>query len=281
MEPLTKAPHFFTETVLDLVKDLGLENLLNLSYFADLNATSSKFDLLRDAVRKLQWVDLSYNQAKNIHGTLSGIDSNQCVLVDPGGQLGFSKSLYELIVHGKSSLDSLAQFVAQYFSLPVKQQSADFKWAAFRERFETLAISDGLMGQLEYWLSKDSETIDSISATRDNWIHRGFITIPLLWPPNELGCFGIARRVDSTDALMSVLPLSEEFYFHVDNFLKMHRDNLFKLVSVVIEEAVRIEAKDRVSAPVDINLTKYLFFPYVGTVGQLVTHFKFGPFTAT
>jgi hypothetical protein len=133
MDLPAQAPHLFTEIIPDLVSSLGLKNFLTLSYFARLNGSTIKYEAFRDAVRKLQWVEMALQQARHTHDVLKNLEVDDNILLDPVAQLNFSKSVFEVIVYGKSSLDSLAQFLTKFCALPTEPTGADFKWAPFRE----------------------------------------------------------------------------------------------------------------------------------------------------
>jgi hypothetical protein len=264
---------------MDLVPDPGYENLLRLSYFAKLNQSSSKFDLLRDALRKYQWAMLASHSAEHINKVLMDQVVDKHLLLDPNGSMEFSRAVFELVTYGKSSLDSLAQFASEYFSLAIKPQECDFKWSRFREKFEHLGIQEGLMDELNSWLDKNSVCTDSIAAMRDKWIHRGFIVLPFLWPPNELGCFGVPKSIDLRNRTET--KFSREFFVPVDEFLELHRSRLTRLLFAVVERVAELESQGRpYKVPEHSAHNKMSFFPIGVTAEASWRGFKIGPFSA-
>jgi hypothetical protein len=273
-----EAPHFFTQIAMHLIPDSEYEKLLKLSHFAKLNKSVSKFDLLQDSLRKYQWAILAFIKAKHINAVLVNEEVDNYILMDLNGSTEFSRAVFELIIYGKASLDSLAQFIGEYFEFGIKPRDCDFKWKIFREKFEHLGIFDGFVAEFDSWLDKDSAFTDSISATRDTWIHRGFIVLPFLWPPNELGCFGISKNIDLGNLMDT--KFSREFFVPVNEFLELHQSRLMRLLFGVLESVAEIESQGRsFKLPERGARNKMSFLPTGITIEQSWVGFKIGPFS--
>ncbi len=277
----TEAPHFFTEIDMGLMQGLDVENFLKLGHFAKINNSTNKFDLLRDAIRKFQWAVAAANLGRTVNGELMSLPVDQYLLADPTAQMIVSKAVFEVVIYGKASLDSLAQFISEYFSLGVNARGCDFKWDSFREAVEEKALRNGLMTELESWLTKESKATDSISATRDSWIHRGFITVPFLWPPNDLGCFCVAKRIEFDPKELVAVTSSSEFFFSLGFFFDKHEGNIARLIRSVLESVIWLEAKGRAYVPAQhVQGQIFSFFPVGITVGMECVGVKMGPYSS-
>lgn len=271
------APHQFTEIDMNLLSTETYISLLKISHFAKENGTLSKLKKLNDALKKYQWFFVALNNAREIEKTLRDLYSGSTLLMDPTAQSIFSKSIYETVIYGKASIDSLAMFISDYFELNLKHQSCDFKWADFRSKFNQLDIYSGLMNELETWLTKDSEETGSISSTRDHWIHREYITTLFLWPPNELGCLVIPKSFDTNTAMTD--KITSETHYSAEDFTQLYSDNLSKLLNAVIGNVEITEAKGKVMSITEDLLQRTSFFPLVVTIESKWTNIQLGPFS--
>lgn len=276
MEIPKDAPHQFTEIDMHLLSTQNYISLLKISHFAKENGTSLKLKHLNDALKKYQWFVIALNNARQIEATLRDFDSCGNLLMDPTAQSIFSKSIYEIVIYGKASIDSLAMFISDYFDLNLQHRQCDFKWADFRSKFNQLDICSGLMDELEDWLKKDSEETSSISSTRDHWIHREYITTLFLWPPNELGCLVVPKSFDA----VILKKVTFETHYSAEDFTQLYSHNLSKLLDAVINKVEITEANGKTISITEDLSQRVSFFPLVVTVESTWGTIQLGPFSA-
>lgn len=184
-----------------------------------------------------------------------------------------------MIIYGKACLDSLAQFISEYFKLNEKSQSCDFKWSDFRGKFEQLGICSGLMNELDYWLNKESKLTNSISSARDHWIHREYITVPLLWPPKELGCLVVPKLIEKDN--LAKTTFTEKYYYSSSQFIGLHQNNISRLLSAVIKKTAVVESKGIELLIEDDQIkNKVSFFPIGITEERKWDGITLGPYTS-
>ncbi|MDF1817774.1 MAG: hypothetical protein P1U54_04000 [Immundisolibacteraceae bacterium] len=273
-----EAPHQFAEIDMNLFSNIDYESLLTISYFSKANGTIKKYSKLSDALRKYQWFVIAHLRAQAIEKELLKIKIQSNILMDPIAQSEFSKSVYEMIIYGKAALDSLSQFFSDFFDLKEKSQNCDFKWEAFREKFEKKNFCPGLMADLEYWLTKESELTNSISSSRDHWIHQEYITVPLLCPPNDIGCLVIPKLIRKYNIVDD--DFSSSNYYSIDQFVNIHHNNLARLISSIITSAAAIESDGRKANFPDKHMeNRSSFFPCGITEHRIWKGVLIGPFT--
>jgi len=279
MELPKEAPHQFTEINMNFLSDDDYKNLLLVSQSVKKTGRSNILGKLSDSLRKYQWFLIAKLRAQSIEETMLEMEVNSYIVMDPLAQGEFSKSIYEMMIYGKACLDSLAQFTSEFFILNEKPQSCDFKWSNFREKFEALEICSGLMNELDYWLNKDSKLTNSISSARDHWIHREYITVPLLWPPKELGCLVVPKLIEKDN--LAKTTFTEEYFYSSNQFIELHQNNLSRLLSAVIKKTALVESKGiELSIGDDQIKNKVSFFPIGITEEREWNGITLGPYTS-
>lgn len=240
------APHFFTDTSLDVLHEVPYPLLVEISQLAQANGSVPAYESLQFAMRKLQWVKLAAARAVEIDQVLRALPIDGCLLVDTVAQSEHAKSVLEVVSYGKAVTDALSHFLNERWALGHKERTCDLKWQVFRDSVATChpTLAQFLAAHVA-WLNKDSRTADSLPATRDEWLHRGVPGTALLWPPTEVGALPVLRSLTS---LLPGLPpsVTSASFMSTHEFASLHLTNLVELLLCILRAAI---SEERRTAP--------------------------------
>ncbi len=274
-------PHIFIEVALQVLPELNYDDLVYLSLLVRALQRESLYASLVDAIRKAQWMKLSLMDAAMLDATLVAQydGSVDVVLHDPVGQIRHAKALLDLVSHGKAALDSVAIFLNDLLALGCTGGNRDFRREAFKKKLASSHPSlDRFLRTESHWLQPNTTTSTSIVSARDEWLHRGFPEVALMWPPSDVGVLPIPKLL----AAGATTPATTATHYSTQEFCEHHFTRIVRLLEIVILLAIDEEAgqmsppparppggRPRISA-VKFCLTKQM------SVRQL----KMGPFSA-
>jgi hypothetical protein len=275
------AEHFFTSVATSLISEVPYPLLIEVSQLAQAAHQEPNYKQLKLAIQKLQWVKLSALRALAIDQGLSNAYQDKHLLIDPFGQADHAKSIFELVSYGKSVTDAISNFLNDRWKLGVKKQSCDLKWLDFQKLVaKRLPTLENLFSDNKFWLDKDARTIDSLIATRDEWLHRGSPLCVLIWPPSETGALQITRSLDMVENNIPNNPDTTKTFISTKDFVELHYNKLAQLTVETINLAITEERKSFPDFKISRHSNEELaLFPTRLTRDSEWIGMQLGPFT--
>lgn len=248
-------PHIFTEVIFQLMPEVDYNDLVYLSQLLKINEREEIYKSLIDALRKMQWTKLSGMEAITMEKDIVEQMKEGVLVFNPVGQVKHAKAVFELIVHTKAALDSIAVFLTELLSIPAKGGQRDLKHKNFREQ---IIQKDAVIGQgiksLERWFR-------DVQDRRDKWIHRTSTGIFVTSEPSEIGVLPISKVV-TEDFELQDFPLTKEYYWTTQQFIELHLTKLAFFFNLIVSRCIQIELASIEAPP-----------PYPPKSGQPITAF--------
>jgi len=243
-----KFPHIFFEVAFEVLPEVNYDDIIYLSQLVKTGKRETLYVLLVDAVRKIQWKKLSALDASFIDSTLAAQydGSPDVVLHDPIGQIRHAKALLELVSVGKAALDSLAVFLNDLTGSGYNGGERDFRREGFKKKVAEChpSLEQFLRSESE-WLQLKGAATTSIVSARDEWIHRGFPDVALMWPPSEVGVLPIPKSLTADDTISA----TRATHHSTQEFCEFHYFRMIRLLEVVISMSMSIERERMPEAP--------------------------------
>lgn len=238
--------HLFHEIALEDLREISYQSLVEISQLAIANSNTKPYESLRVAIQKLHWAKMSGTTAIELDTLIASRFEPGVLMHDPWAQMHHGRALLELVVYCKSALDSASRFITLNWSLGTKHRKLDFVSTEFRVLTSKAVPSLGdFLTNNGDWLDNRSRSAHSLTAARDEWIHRGAPLVALSLPPNELGVFPIPRTLGKR--VPDNRSLSEhENYFSTVEFCQFHWLRALDLIKLILSAAI---AKERESQP--------------------------------
>jgi hypothetical protein len=240
-------PHIFFHVALEALPEVNYDDLVYLSQLVRAQHREGSYVALVDAVRKIQWMKLSIMDAIAIDATLAAqfTGDPDVILNDPVGQIRHAKAVLEFISHGKAALDSLAVFVNDLLKLGFNGGERDVRRRPFKTK---LASSDPSLGSFlnaeSDWLQLNNPASTSIVSARDEWLHRGFPDLALMWPPSEVGVLPIPKELAATVKSGA----TSSTHYSTQQFGQYHFVRAVQILQIIVALAISVEAA-RMSPP--------------------------------
>jgi hypothetical protein len=240
----------FTHLLPQFLPELDWDELPYLSDLARAAHRESSYEALRDAIRKIQWAKFAGSEAieferltENELGTL-GVGA---LLNEPFGQLRHQKALLDFVFHAKAALDSLTVFLVERFGLALTGGDRDLR----RPRCRKLIIdADEAIGaeiqRLSPWLDRSSQSVESLIAVRDDWLHRASPNVAMVQPRPDLGLFPIPKELSEPDRTR---PFDPNMHLSTEEFVEFHLGRLFGLANCVIARLIEVETATLIPPP--------------------------------
>ena len=257
-----EAPHIFTGVLFQLLSEVDYHDLVYLSQLLKINKREEIYVPLTDALRKIQWAKLASIEAvareKGIEKDIEQVEEG-VIAFNPVGQTQHAKAVFEFVIHTKAALDSIAVFLTELLSIPVKRDSErDFKHKKFCEQ---VMRKDAVIGHntrcLEQWFL-------GVQDRRDKWIHRTSTIIFIAMPPGEIGLLPIPKIV--TEALkLQDFPPTKEYYWTTQEFVELNLAKLASFFSSIVTRCIEIESVSIGTPPPYPQKSEYppiAFFPF-------------------
>lgn len=263
----------FTEVLIPLIRpEIDPQELVRLGATVRKKGNTELYKPLTASLRKIQMAKLASMRAKQIELQLDSEFQQAEVVVDPVAHIEHSLNVTDCIVHTKSALDSMAVFLADFFSLNAKGGDIDFKKLSFRQK-----ITDPVLGPHIAGLSKWFEDIQII---RDAWIHRttfrSFVTVG----KSSVGRMPISK--DTYDEHKPALPKSLDRCVSTTAFVDEHYSKLVNLFNMIVRRSIELESStltEPVPVPSDAE-RQMSMFPVFVSENTLVSKMKVGSLTA-
>lgn len=279
-------PHIFFEIALQVLPELNYDDLVYLSLLVRAQQREPLYSSLVDAIRKVQWMKLSSIDATAIDAALVAQydGSADIVLNDPVGKIRHAKALLELVSHSKAALDSLAVFLNDLLALGYNGGDRDFRRDTFKKKLVSSDASlEPFLRAESHWLQLNSTASTSIVSARDEWLHRGFPDMAFMWPPSEVGVLPIPKVLTAS----TTTPATRATHCSTPDFGEYHFSRIIRLLEIVIQLAIKIEA-GRMSSPPPrppsgqppISAVKFCLTKQI-TVRDPARQLKLGPFSAS
>ncbi len=245
-------PHIFTGIAFEVIPEVDYADLCYLSEIVKGKSDEKRYRSLVEALRKIQWAKQAGVQAITLETDI-GLDVQEVgedvLLYEPVGQVEHAKAMFDFVAHAKAALDSLAVFLTDYFHLAAHGGDRDFRRSAFREKVrEADDAIGGHIASLQPWLAPGRQSLDSLIAVRDEWLHRLSSSIALILPRSEVGFLPIPR-LGMSDAELVKTPVTCQDYWSTSQFVEFHFGRLVELFGLAVRRCVELELATLVEAP--------------------------------
>lgn len=171
-------PHFFIGIPLSEIGEVSYPKLEELSQLAKARSAESEYDGLVDALKKLFWAKSAALTAIDNEEMIASVlekksqaDKEKTMYSFPAMQTLHEKSIADMLVYIKSSLDSICLSLDKILNLSLQKQQRDFKHEFFRSTIcHALPSLKSLCDDALPWVTGNGW--DSITYMRDEWVHR-------------------------------------------------------------------------------------------------------------
>lgn len=264
----------FTEIIPQLIPEIDPINLIRLGSIVRKLNRSDLYRPLTDALRKIQLAKLMTIDALSIESEIASKLEPNVVVSYPYGQIRHSLAVTDVLIHTKSSLDSIAIFLTDFLKLRARGGQRDFKLTEFRrELYSNDPILESQLKSLEPWFLE-------LQVMRDELIHRSSIRNMLIIGPSECGILPIPKRDLDHGIRAFDRPITRKNFYSTQEFLDHHYKNLVNVFRAVVERCIEIELISVVEPPIDPEVeSKLVAFPFKVTQSMNVTtiRVKVGP----
>ena len=260
-----EALHFFTGVAFDLMPDTSYTDLEELSQLARYNERIHHYAAAREALQKVQWAKISAMQAVSVEQEIIAQYKPGVLSLHLPGRVQHAKSLFELVAHAKSALDSLSVCLNDVHGLGIQGGERDLKWPRFRSK---VSNADNVLGEilarLKPWFDKSNNTCRSISALRDYWIHIGAPSIPQLYPPTGLGALPVPIAIPWSFNEIEHKDY-DKLFWDSRSFTEYHIANLEAFFNATITSCIAVERKLGNGQPITHSTMKTSFLTLLAT----------------
>lgn len=221
-----------------MLPEIDFVKLVRLGAIAKAKNKTSSYESLKASLRKIQWVKFVGLRAIMIEQDVKNHLEPHAVLMDPLGQIDHSLCMTDLLIHTKSSFDSMAIFLTDLLELDFRGAKRDLKKKEFREAVKKIDQTIGnIIDRLEPWL-------DYIQKIRDEWIHRDSTRSFVVIGPSDVGVLPIPKKPSMVGKLPpNDMRITSKNFWSTQSFVEYHFSQLVTLVITIIQRSIVIETR--------------------------------------
>lgn len=235
-------PHIFRGVLFEVIPEIDYGELCYLSEIARAKNEVPRYRHLEEALRKIQWAKLACLEAIGIEERIEAEMNRGGSVQGMSGQVQHAKAMFDFVAHAKAALDSVAVFLNDYLRVGDRGGARDFRRPEFCDK---ITKQDSEIGKhitsLRPWLDRRRQSLDSLIAVRDEWIHRLSLSTFLVLPRSEVGFLPVPRLGAAEDELAR-LPLSNPDCWSTREFVEFHWSRLTRFFNLVVKRCTELEA---------------------------------------